>query len=135
MLVWFFAAYLILEFWFFDWLSGYVEKDNCLEYSSIKGTHLLFYGLFVIVPLASAFVLFLVEGRRSIRVIKLGQNPLPGEKVLRPTKYKYGNQAKVQPFAFFAAILFLVGVSVWGGFQAYELTKTIKPCAVVARTK
>lgn len=130
MLAWAILIYLIAQFWLFDWLAEYSKNANCNTYGSINGVHLLFYGLFVFMPLSFGIVVFLFEGVRGIKVIKLGQNPLPNEKVLRPTKYKYGAAAKVQPFVIFTLILFLIGLSIWGGFQAYELTKVIKPCAV-----
>ena len=129
-LAWAIPIYLIAQFWFFDWVSEYSKNANCYNYGNINGVHLVFYGLFVFMPLSFGVIVFLFEGVRSIKVIKLGQNPLPNEKVFRPTKYKYGTAAKVQPCGIFAVILLLIGLSIWGGFQAYELTKNIKPCAV-----
>ena len=129
-MAWAIPLFVIAEFWFFDWLAEYSKNANCYNYGDINGVHLVFYGLFVFMPLSFATIIFLTEGRRSIKVIKLGQNPLPNEKVFRPTKYKYGIAAKVQPIGMFTAILFLTGLSVWGGFQAHDLTKDIKPCTV-----
>lgn len=126
---WIIPIILVSELWFFDWLSEYVKNSNCYYYGKINGVHLVFYGLFVLMPLTFAIILFIFEGRRSIKVIKLGQNPLPNEKVFSPTKYKYGTAAKVHPFVLFSLILFLIGLSIWGGFQAKELTRDIKPCA------
>lgn len=77
-----------------------------------------------------AAIFFLTEGRRAIKVFKVGQNPLPGEKVFRPTRYKYGFAAKIQPLSIFAIILFFIVMSIWGSFQADELTTDIKPCTV-----
>ncbi len=130
MLAWAIPTYLVAQFWFFDWLSEYSENANCYNYGNINGVHLVLYGLFVFMPLSLGIILFLFEGVRSIKVIKFGQNPLPNEKVFRPTKYKYGAAAKVQPLGIFSIIIFLAGLSIWGGFQAHELTRDIKPCAV-----
>jgi hypothetical protein len=130
LLAWVIPIALFLKLWFFEWLTEFSRNANCYNYGSINGVHLVVYGLFVIMPLSFALVLFLIEGRRSIKIIKLGQNPLPNEKVLNPTKYKYGFAAKIQPFIMLSSILCLVGISVWGGFQAYETSKNIKPCAV-----
>ena len=125
---WMIPAYLVVQFWFFDWLSEYAANAHCYQYGNINGVHLLFYGLFVFMPLSFALLLFLIEGRRSLKVMKLGQNPLPNEKVLRPTKYRYGIAAKIQPLAIFSIMIFLIGLSIWGGFQAHALTQDIKPC-------
>ena len=127
---WAIPLLLIAEFWFFDWLSEYSENANCYNYGDINGVHLVFYGLFVLMPLSFAIILFLIEGRRSIKIIKLGQNPLPDEKVFKPTKYKYGIRAKVQPIGAFSIMLFFIGLAVWGSFQAHDLTRDIKPCSV-----
>jgi Flp pilus assembly protein protease CpaA len=89
---------------------------------------LLLYGVFVGAPLSCALVILLLEGRRSYKVIRIGQNPLPGEKVLRKTKYRYGVAARVQPAALFAIMALLVGVSIWGSFQAQKLSRNITPC-------
>jgi len=129
-MAWTIPLFVMTQFWFFDWLSEYSENANCYNYGDINGVHLVFYGLFVFMPLSLAIIVFLTEGRRSINVIKLGQNPLPNEKVFKPTKYKYGNAAKIKPIGIFCVILFLTGLSVWGGFQAHDLTKDIKPCTV-----
>jgi len=126
---WAIPVYLVAELWFFDWLSEYSKNANCYTYGSINGVHLILYGAFVLIPLSLGIIMFLIEGKRSIRVIKLGQNPLPNEKVYRSTKYKYGAAAKVLPFVVLFIILSSIGLSIWGGFQAHELTRDIKPCA------
>jgi hypothetical protein len=128
-LIWVIPLYLFAEFWLFDRLAEYAANANCQQYGNVNGAHLMIYGTFVLIPLSFAGVLFLIEGRRSIKIIKLGQNPLPDEKVLRQTKYKYDAAARIQPIAIFSMIVFLIGVSVWGGFQAHKLTQSIKPCA------
>lgn len=127
-MAWAIPLVVISEFYSFGWLSDYLENANCYNYGNINGVHLVFYGLFVFIPLSFAIILLLTEGRSSINVIKLGQTPLPNEKVFGPTKYKYGNAAKVRPIGVFSVIILFTGLSVWGGFQAHDLTKDIKPC-------
>ena len=128
MFAWVVPAVLFLELWFRDWLSEYTEVADCYFYGSITGMHLIFYGVFVGLPIMSAIIVFLLEGRRGIKIIKLRQNPLPGEKVLRPTEYKYGNTALIQPTVIFAVIFFMLGMSVWGSFQAEKIVAKVKPC-------
>ena len=130
MLAWVIPVYIAMKFWFFDWLAEYAANANCHKYGTITGVHLIFYGIFVFVPLSFALAIFLVEGKRCLKIIKLGQNPLPNEKVFRPTKYKYGAAAKAQPIVIMASIIALLGLSIWGGFQAHKWTRHIKPCAV-----
>ena len=128
LLAWAVPVYLVAQFWFFDWLSEYARHANCYQYGNINGVHLVFYGVFVFIPLSVAFLLVLFEGRRSIKIFKLAQNPLPNEKVLRRTRYRYGWTAKVQPLVILTMILFLIGLSLWGGYQAHDITSSIKPC-------
>jgi hypothetical protein len=81
----------------------------------------VFYFVFVVLPIGSALTIFAIEGRRCIKVIQVGQNPLPNEKVLRKTKYRYGARAKIQPYAVFLILLFMVGLGVRGIFWANEI--------------
>ena len=120
---------LVTQFWLLDWLTAYVKIANCQVYGNFNGMQLLLYGLLVGTPLSLALVLLVLEGPRSLRVLKLGQNPLPGEKVLRRTRYKYGNAARVQPLVLFAIMLLLLGVSIWGSSQAEKMGRFIPPCS------
>ncbi|MCP4978354.1 MAG: hypothetical protein GY931_19585 [Maribacter sp.] len=129
-LAWAIPFITIFEFWFVDWFSEYSRNANCYNYGSLNGVHLVFYGIFVFVPLSFAIILLLTQGRRSFKVIRIEQNPLPNEKVFSPTKYKYGKAATIQPIVVLLLIMCLFGLSVWGGFQAHEITKDIKPCTV-----
>ena len=115
---------------FFDWLGEYAKVAHCYEYGPIKGTHLIMYGLFVGLPFTLATLLFVLEGVKAIKVIKVGQFPLPGQKVVKPTKYKYGNAARISGALLIAAVMFLFGLAAWGFVQAKEITRDIKPCEI-----
>lgn len=113
----------VAKFYFFPWIERFLEEPHCFNYGGFSGVQILFYGLFVGFPLSLAFVLFLIEGPRSIKVIKLGQNPLPNEKVLRPTQYTYGVKAKMKPFVLLASLIVLLGFSVRGVFWANDIIR------------
>jgi hypothetical protein len=127
---WILPLFIIIQYYFFPWLKDYASHANCYIYGNghINGIHLLFYGLFIFMPLSFAVIVFITEGKRSIKVLKIGQNPLPGEKVFRPTKYKYGVTSKIKPLIVLVVIICFILTSVWGGFTAYNMTKIIKPC-------
>ena len=127
-MLWFLPLYAATELYFFDWLAEYSDNANCHFYGNITGVHLVMYGLFAGIPLFVAIIMAIFEGRRSIKIIKLGQNPLPGEKVFKKTEYKYGVKAKIQPIAIFCFISFFFVFSIWGSVQAYKITQDIKPC-------
>lgn len=109
------------SFWFFPWFEDYANNAHCYNYGSFTGVHVVFYGVFVGIPLLSALLVFAVEGPRSIKVIQLGKNPLPNEKVYKSKKYSYGLKARIKPFLLFVVLLFLVGLSIRGIFWANDI--------------
>lgn len=122
-------VYLLAQFWLFPWLKNYASYAHCHSYGGINGVQLLMYGVFVLIPLSLALLIWLLEGTRCLKVLRIGQNPLPGEKVFRKTRYRYGRVAMIQPLMIFTVIAALVGASVWGGFQAAKITSKIPACS------
>ena len=82
-MLWALPLYIVTDFWFFDWLSEFLNNSNCYYLWGLTGTHIVFYSLFVGIPLSLLLVILALEGPRSIKIIKLGQNPLPNEKVFK----------------------------------------------------
>lgn len=113
--------FAVTQFWFMPWFKGYVERSHCMDYGSFTGSHVVFYFIFVFIPFSSALLIFLTEGLRSLRVIRLGQNPLPGEKVFKKTKYTYGVRAKIKPYIVLFLVVFFVIFSIKGVFWANEI--------------
>ncbi|MCW3107700.1 MAG: hypothetical protein JWQ09_2206 [Segetibacter sp.] len=126
-------CFLFSQFYFFPTFKEFSEHAECHEIASINGVKLVFFGLFVGLPLVLAFSLFLLEGLRSIRAFKAAQHPPPNEKTFTLTPYKYGRAAKVTATIPFLFILFLLCFCVWGGYQANSLTKVVKPCELTGR--
>ena len=117
--------FAFLKFSFFPWFEIYSKSAHCYDYEYFTGTHLVFYFIFVLIPIGSAMIIFAITGRRLIAVIRLGQYPLPGEKVFQPTKYKYGWMAKVQPFLALLILVFMVGLGIRGIFWANEVVDKV----------
>lgn len=120
--------YVIGDYWFVPWLGDYAKDAHCQQYGSLNGVELLMYGIFCGIPLSTALLLWFALGRRAARAWKLGQDPLPGEKVLRPTRYRYGKDVRLRSLLAFGFILFFIGMAIWGSFQAADLTREIPPC-------
>ncbi len=129
-LFWFSLMLAFCKLWFFDFLGEYTKVAHCYKYGPLTGTHLIMYGVFVGLPFTSAVLLFGFEGVKAIKIIKVGQFPLPGQKVFKPTKYKYGNAARINGAILIAAVVFLFGLAVWGFGQAKEITQEIKSCEI-----
>ncbi len=105
-------------------------SDTFIYYGPLTGTHLIMYGVFVGLPFTLAVLLFGFEGVKAIKIIKVGQFPLPGQKVFKPTKYKHGNAARINGAILIAAVMFLFGMAVWGFGQAKEIAQEIKSCEI-----
>ena len=54
------------------------------------------YLLYVVIPALFFFVFSLLEGVRSVKIIKYGVSPLPSEKVFIKTKYVYGWRSRLK---------------------------------------
>ena len=119
---------LISHFWLIPWISAYAELANCYTYGDINGLQLLLRVAFVYLPLSFAIFLLLLLGRRCIRIIQARQDPLPGAKVLRPTRYRYGNTALILPAVVLLIVIVITCFAIWGSFQADRLGSTAMPC-------
>lgn len=126
-MAWAVPLFVVTKYLFFPWLEVYSENAHCYSYGSITGIEVLFYGLFVGLPLLSAILLFLLEGPNCIKIIRLGQSPLPGQKVFKPTKYTYGFRAKLKPFFLFLTMAFFVGLSIKGVYSANQTINMVSP--------
>lgn len=119
----------LTHFWIIPWISEYVPYANCYQYGGYNGVELLLYAAFVAFPLAFALLLALLLGPRSLRILRAGQDPLPGEKVLRRTGYRYGLKALLLPVTLLVLLLALLGMSLWGSFQVDKLARHVVPCS------
>lgn len=125
---WLIPAFIIYQYYFLPKFREFMAHAECIEIASTKGMEIIFFGLFVGFPLLTAVIIFIVQGLRAIRAFKAGQYPPPNEKVFQQTAYKYGVKAKLFAAAPFVLIFFLVGFSIWGGYQANILVKQTKTC-------
>lgn len=128
-------VYVAGFYWIFPWLRRYAQTASCDRFGAFNGLELLLYGLFVGMPLSMAVLVWLIEGRRSLRVWRLGQSPLPGEKVLRKTRYRFGTAARIRPLATFVIVALLAGIAIRGGIEARDLARQIGPCAESAHSR
>jgi len=124
---WAVPLFLLTEFFFFPWFERYVETAHCHRYGAFNGLELVFYGLFIGLPLGLALVMLALEGWRSVQVLRLGQSPLPNEKVFRPARYVYGHRARIKPLIFFLLVLFSMGMAVQGFFWAGAMIRDLSP--------
>lgn len=122
---WAIPLFAITKYIFFPWFEVYAKNAHCYRYGNITGTEVVFYGLFVGLPVLFALLVFLLEGSNCIKILRYGQRPLPGEKVFKPTKYVYGFRAKLKPLFIFIALAFFIGLSVKGVYSANQIINMV----------
>ena len=120
---------LLGHFWLFPAITYYAGYANCFAFAGINGVAIMLYGAFVAMPLSFALIALVFMGPRSLRILRAGQDPLPGETVLRKTKYRYGRRALLFPVLTFIIVLLPLAFSIWGSFQVDRLTANIVPCS------
>lgn len=124
-LTWATPLILATQYLFFPWFTEFADQSHCYQYAGYSGTELMFYGLFVGLPLTFALLILLFEGARAVTIIRLGQSPLPNEKVFKPTQYSYGVRARIKPIFVLLIIVFLIGLSIKGLFSAQQLVSSL----------
>ena len=126
-MAWAIPLFAITKYHFLPWFEVYAENAHCYRYGNITGTDLVFYGLFVGLPLLFAIALFLLEGANSIKIIRLGQNPLPGTKFFKPTQSNYGFPDTLNPFFLIISMVFFVGLAIKGVYSASQIINMVNP--------
>jgi len=119
------------EYWFFPKMEAFAEVAHCYEFGLLNGTELLFYGVFVGLPLSILVMLLAFECKRFVLIFKYKQAPPPNYKVFKKTEYKYGNKALFQPIIFVIICCGLLLLSVHGIGSAKEIINSTKSIELV----
>ena len=119
------------EYWFFPRMGAFGEVAHCYDFGLFNGVELLFYGVFVGLPLSLAVMLLAFECKRLMLVFKHKQAPPPGYKVFKPTEYKYGNKALFQPVLFLMLLSGLLLLSAHGVGSAKEIIESTKSMKLI----
>ncbi|MCE2570243.1 hypothetical protein [Motilimonas eburnea] len=119
-----------IHYWLMPFFSQFVTTAHCHDYLAINGITWLWYGLFVGIPLLIFIILAGFGWPNGRRVLRDGQFPAKGKKTFRPTKIRYGYQAKCIGWLQLLAPLVCLGLAIAGGLQAQQLiTMPIKASA------
>lgn len=115
------AAVFVGKTWLLPAIHEFTITAHCREVLGFSGLSVLFYGLFVAMPLTVALLVGLTMGRHGYRVLRNGQLPPIGEKVFRPTRIERGRKAKLIGYAQMYSFLLPLAIAVWGLPQASGL--------------
>jgi len=121
----------LFKYWFLPRMETFGEAAHCYDFGWFNGVQLMFYGVFVGIPLSLAIMLLVLEGKRLILVYKHKQTPPPGYKVFKPTEYTYGNKALFQPVLFSIVCVSLLVLSMHGIGSAKEITDSPRTITLV----
>jgi hypothetical protein len=114
---------LLCELWLLPAFSAFAASAPCRSVFGIPATAILWYGLFVGLPLSLALVLACMEGRHGLKILRDGQSPPTGFKVLRRTRIKRGVAARRIGYLRLFAFAPFMAIATWGAFQARSLSK------------
>lgn len=118
------------KWWFFPWLQEFSATAGCRLVLGFNGGAVVFYGLFVGLPLLAALVVLASAGRRGYRILREGRMPPSGEKVFRPTKIQRGGKVKLAGWLHLLAVVIPLALAAWGAGQAEPLAKRAASCHV-----
>lgn len=113
------ALALAARHWLYPALPHFVATLPCRSIWGIDGITFLVYTIFSGLPLALAALILATLGRRGLKILRAGQFPLPGEKVLRPTPIRRGKGARRIAVLHLCCALPFLAMGAWGGFQAH----------------
>ena len=113
--------------WLFPWFREFASSAPCRNIFGIEGVTVLWYGLFVGMPVAVTILVVSMFGWRGYKIIRDGQFPPAKEKVYRPTKIRRGTKARLIGYVHLLAFLPSLVLAIWGSFQAKEMLRTIHP--------
>lgn len=113
--------------WLFPSFREFAAAAPCTTVFGIQGLTVLWYGLFVGIPLHVAILVAAIFGWRGYKILSDGRFPPLKEKVSRPTRIRKGSQARLIGYLHLAAFFPPLALAAWGAFQAAEMTEMTRP--------
>ncbi|UGB45245.1 DUF4407 domain-containing protein [Frateuria edaphi] len=112
----------VWKLWALPGIAGFADTAPCRTVFGINGAIVLWFGLFVGLPMLFAIVLAIEPGRHGLAILRDGQYPPRGAKVLRPVRIRRGTSARWIGYLHLLAFTPLVAVGIWGYGKAVALS-------------
>lgn len=107
--------------WVFPFIAWYADNAHCYNPLGYSGILVLWYFIFVGLPLLSAFLIGIFSLPLGVKSLIHQQFPPKGFKVYKPTEIIKGNKAKMKAIGYMIAPLLFVLIGIWGYFQVNEM--------------
>jgi hypothetical protein len=124
------AIILAFKLWLLPAFIGFLATARCQSVFGMPGSMVISYSLFVGLPVLLALVFAFVGGIHGLRILRDGQCPPIGAKVLRRTRIRRGVAAR--RVGYLSLLLFapFLALAIWGLFQSGTLAELIhQACA------
>lgn len=113
--------------WILPRWAEFARTSHCYEVAGVSGVAVVFYTVFVGLPLFLALCVAMLMTRRGLKILRDKQEPYKGEKVFRPTRIKRGSAAVRAGWLNVCAPLLFVAMTIWGATRAHELSTSFDP--------
>ncbi|MEQ1534164.1 MAG: hypothetical protein HOO97_02900 [Sideroxydans sp.] len=110
------------KLFFFPWLKQFSSTAQCQTIVGVNGLVLLWYGIFIGIPLLAGILVASFQGCRGYKVLRDEQAPPIGEKVFKPTRIVRGTKAKIIGYLQLFSFTPFLAFSIWGGLQAHTMS-------------
>lgn len=120
------CALVASKLWLFPALQQFMSTAHERCVMGIAGTRVLADGVMVGLPLFVVVILALTLGRRGVRILLVGQVPLPGEKVFKKTPIRRGAVARWIGACHVLVCALPMGIAAWGMLHADELNAALQ---------
>jgi len=115
------GLYAAVEWWFLPVIRRFSDNAYCETVLGVPGQVVLFYGLFIGIPMLSGLLVCAMTINCSLKAIRARRYPPPGEKVFRRTKVKTGWSAVAIACGPIVITILLFCLACWGYGAATEL--------------
>lgn len=114
-------GFIINDKWYLPFINWYVDTVHCHTPFGYSGISVLWYSLFVGLPLLSALMIGAFTVPIGYQGLTHQQFPPKGHKVYKPTKVLRGWKGNLKSIFHLLIPVFLVLFSIWGYFQVDQM--------------
>lgn len=115
------AVYFFSHRYFFPAVSEFANAPHCYTFFGLNGTELLWPLLFNALPVICFIIVSLATVPTAIKSLKQKQFPPKNVKVYKPTKIKYGFQAKLIAIKLLIAPVIMCVFVIWANAERHHM--------------